>query len=433
MPHVARNIVLALTVLLLIAGVYFLFKLKTAPPRTPLVEEESESLVRARGDLDNGIITTEEFDDGVASPALRLELNFLMRESIGMTLKTARAAYAESPSLTASRKIAQKNNQQIAVLIGGIYTTDIEDSLLEILEERLLTVEDYATSLKKGDAEATENTKENLVAVARDLRELLRTTNSNLDEAQLEQRLSDDARLLQASVDTYANGDFGESYTHESDAYENISVVSDMLSQAISTQFPDKYPDDANDQTAEFESHLNARLREDINSHLDLMRGSFDQSDTQGAARAQSERNNTNIAQIMSDVYGKDNGDIFLNLWSTRTTLFVEYANAVASGEKNRIDAVDTKLGQYALIMAQFFASTNTLLPEKNLETLFLTDTQLMRDALDAYSTNNYQQSLEIEHNANVHIGNLGRTLTTNIIVEFPGRIEGESDVQENL
>jgi|GEM_PF-5417139 len=416
-------LVIILLLLVILGGIFYLLTISDSDSaRLNVNKDQMDNTVADSQDVD--ILAEQALLKDMAAPALRLRLNFLLRENIGMTLKAARGAYAELPSQEAARNIARKNNTRIAALLGSIYDLDVQAKVEEILATRIDSFENYAVSLRSMSGVDGRLAKEKIVNNARDLRLLLTNLNPELNDEILGEILGEDTRIMQIAIDNFASDDYTNSYVNERSAYENMGDLSDFVSDGISEQFPLKYPGDPGGETVEFESKLNARLREDVNMHIDFMRYVYDQKDTRQASLAAITINSEDIAQIMQQVYGDDSGELFLNLWNTRTDLFERYTQARRSSDEDALTRIDTEIGQYALVMAQFFAVYNQLLPESSLQDLILQDTQLIRDALDAYVVGDYTQSFEFEHLAYEHMGTLGRTLTQNLLVEFPGVIQ---------
>lgn len=172
---------------------------------------------------------------------LRKALNIALAEHISLTSETVRASYDNHESSTALVDQLDKNSQEIAGIIGGVYGEEAKSAFLKTWRDHVTFFVNYTVSAKSNDKEGKEQALSDLEDYSRESAEFFAGLNSNLTADSLKPLFTKHRDLIIALIDDYVGAKYVESLDKESQAYEQAGKLADTLTDGIIKQFPDKF------------------------------------------------------------------------------------------------------------------------------------------------------------------------------------------------
>lgn len=139
--------------------------------------------------------------------------------------------------------------------------------------------------------------------------------------------------------------------------------------------------------------------------------------------------NTLELAGAIGLVYGPAGADGFEQLWSFHTQFFLDYADALRTGDDEKLaDAIDA-LADYRSDFASFLAAaTGGLAPEDAVAALLAEHITQMTDQLDAYRDGDLATSIRVEAEGHDYLRGIGKTLATAISAQSPAAFPGSVD-----
>ena len=173
---------------------------------------------------------------------LRVLLNALERQHVDLASAAVRAGFDGHASFGKTAAELDKNSVALADAVASIYGPSARDPFLAIWRSHIGFFVDYTVAAKAGDKakmdKAVKNLTEGYVPAIADF---FSKANPNLPRDAVAQLVTQHVLFLKGAVDAYGAGDYGASYGKQTEAYNQIGSIADVLAGGIVKQFPEKF------------------------------------------------------------------------------------------------------------------------------------------------------------------------------------------------
>jgi hypothetical protein len=173
-------------------------------------------------------------------------------------------------------------------------------------------------------------------------------------------------------------------------------------------------------KAADFRVTMNNLLHEHAVVSANLLQHIYDNKPDVDTLRAQADTNAQAIAQQIANVYGSDAQNQFLSMWRGHVSDYVDYTNALKSGDQNAVNQAKQKLDGDADMMAQTLASSIKGTNKDELAGLFRDHITLTEKVIGAYANNDPQSVSDNQKQAYDQAGKMADILSSAIIQARP-------------
>lgn len=293
---------------------------------------------------------------------LRSGLTSLLQEHVylaGMAVATAYATAPDSAEFEAAAATLDANSVALSEAIGSLATPEQEEAFLALWREHIGYFVDYAVAEKTGDAEAKEAALTSLAGYTGDAGTFFEEASGGaLPAGDIAMSLEMHVTTLTAAIDGFAAG--------SPDAYDALRTAASHVGEGaavIAAGFATAA--DLEGDPADEASTLRATLTAGLQEHVYLAGIAVftaytteggTESDAFAAAAATLDANSVALSEGIGSLAGEENGTAFLELWREHIGYFVDYANAVATGDQAAADEALTELDAYRATAGEFFA-----------------------------------------------------------------------------
>lgn len=132
--------------------------------------------------------------------------------------------------------------------------------------------------------------------------------------------------------------------------------------------------------------------------------------------------NSVALSEAVGSVYGQEAGDQFLELWRSHIGMFVEYATAVAEGDRGGQDKAVQDLQGYTEDFGAFLASANPNLTKDAVAALVLEHVLGLKEVVDAQAAEDPATAYAALRDAAGHMAMIADPLAAAIVAQFPGK-----------
>ncbi len=171
-----------------------------------------------------------------------------------------------------------------------------------------------------------------------------------------------------------------------------------------------------------FDAKFHDLLQEHTFLLINTVRRSLDSSASYNASLAALQNNINEIGALLTPIYGA-NAQQLVNLWNTKTNVFLNYSNALKNNDPAASDAYAAAAASYEENGAQFWVDTNNPYPIFDKATMKQLITNHMNDvkfAVDDWNAKNYPAYFSDLENAYIQIGTYADTVAQGIIQQNP-------------
>jgi hypothetical protein len=178
------------------------------------------------------------------SPALdlRVTLDRLLGEHAFLAAEAMRAGITRADDFDAAAVALEGNSADLQKAIGSIYGAAGGRAFGQLWRSHIKHYVEYIDAVVEQDDAAKQAALDGLTQYRATFSAFLAKANPNLKASTLQSMLGMHGRHLIAEVDQYAAGDYTASYRSARESYAHMFVISDALTAAIATQFPQKFP-----------------------------------------------------------------------------------------------------------------------------------------------------------------------------------------------
>jgi hypothetical protein len=180
---------------------------------------------------------------GKAANDLRVALNQLLAEHATLAAAATQAALRGRKSEFESAAAAlDMNSQDIAGAIGSVYGKDAGDAFLPLWRKHIGFVVDYTKAKAAGSKKMQDQAVNDLVQYASDFGAFLNSASPSLPKDKVAELVKMHILSLKDVIDAQAAKNQKLAYQKLREATRHMQMIADPLADAISAQFPDKFP-----------------------------------------------------------------------------------------------------------------------------------------------------------------------------------------------
>ncbi len=186
------------------------------------------------------------------SPAvdLRITLDRLIGEHTMLAVTVTRASLGGDADAQAAQAALASNTADLSSAVADIYGQDAGRAFDRLWKAHTDAYVRYVRGTVDDAPRARQAALDDLVAYRDDFSAFLANANPQLSAADLRSMLAHHTEQLIDQVDAFAAEDYDSAYAVTRDAFAHAFVMGDALSLAIAAQFPDRYPDVAQEAPA---------------------------------------------------------------------------------------------------------------------------------------------------------------------------------------
>jgi hypothetical protein len=174
---------------------------------------------------------------------LRQKLDSLLEEHVDLVSAATGALVAgRNEEFTAASSALDTNSQDLAGAIGSVYGTDAQNQFSTVWNKQISILIDFARGTAAKDDVQQKQATDDLIAGTKDLGALIeQLTGGKLKKDAMTELAVTHVTGLKAIIEAQAAGNFAQAYTEQRNTARYSSVIGNELTDAIVSQFPDKY------------------------------------------------------------------------------------------------------------------------------------------------------------------------------------------------
>jgi hypothetical protein len=314
-----------------------------------------------------------------------------------------------------------ENSVQLSEAIASIYGQEAGDAFLPLWRKHIGFFVDYTLGKATGDNAKATAARKALDGYRADFGAFLASANPNLTKDAVAKALVPHVQATIGAIDAVIAKKPGQ-FTQLSKAAHHMVGISEVLADAISRQFPEKFSGDATGSA----SGLRATLTHGLTEHEYLagiavyaaVNLGMDSKITGGAVDAL-DGNSVALSQAIASVYGKEAGDAFLPLWRKHIGFFVDYTLGKAGGDEAKAKQAADALDGYRADFGAFLASANPNLTKDAVADALIPHVEATFGAIDAVVAKDPSAFSKLSAAA-AHMDGIAAVLADAIAKQFP-------------
>lgn len=190
--------------------------------------------------VSNSSSTITTAGSSTASSDLRATLRSDLQEHAALVLLLAKSQLTETPDASAAQGAMELNTVSIGEAVGTLYP-DKKDAFLKLWRAHIGYYTEYSTGAKNNDNNAKQTVKSKLDGFTEDLSALVSSANPKIDKTDFKQSISEHDSQTLTLIDQLADKNYTAAYKSGNIAYMHMGDMADMLSAAVTLQYPDKF------------------------------------------------------------------------------------------------------------------------------------------------------------------------------------------------
>jgi hypothetical protein len=201
---------------------------------TPGIAARSTESTTTDDDDNSTVYTQEEFE-------FRTTMNKLWSDHVVWTRMYIVSSLEDAPDTNATAARLLKNQEDIGDAIKPFYGEEAGDNLTALLTEHILIAVDIIEDVKAENVTQQEADEERWNENADDIASFLADANPNLPEATVKEALYMHLAMTKEEVVARVNGNYTADIETFDSIYDQILVLSDVISDSIVEQFPEEF------------------------------------------------------------------------------------------------------------------------------------------------------------------------------------------------
>ena len=269
----------------------------------------------------------------------------------------------------------------------------------------------YATALQKKDTAGQAAARQQYVAAERQLAQSFSTVvGGTVPLPALTQAATMHGEHLLDQADAFATGGYDTAYSIQRAAFGHMVMAADVLARgAAQAKGLPTAELDAPRRT--LQTAMSSLLAQHMGLMVQAMRAAHDRSPDFPAAGRAVNLNTTELAGAIRSLYGEAASRQFLDIWARHVEALIAYASADDEAEREQRREAGT---DYAPQLARFLATaTEQRLPAIELAATLTEHDDHLRDSLDAYAEQDYDQSQALAERGYAHMFELSQALAS--------------------
>jgi hypothetical protein len=357
---------------------------------------------------------------------LRTGLGRLLGEHAYLLMSAMRAKADGAPDADALVTGLDANTQGLRDAIAGVYGDAAGSAFEPIWQRHIDASMAWAGAAKAGDATASAAALQELARFRTEFGTFLTGANP---------KISPDAEVhaVQLHLDqltSFLDEDYDQAFATQRTAYSHMFEFGDDIARAVVAQFPDRFPDGA----VAFSPRTTLRLTLGrlLGEHLVLaaaaMRAGLVQGADATAALGSIAQNSADLADAVGRVFGADARDAFAVVWARHIETYVQYIEAVRTGDASARQTALESLHRYHVALAEFIHGAIPGLSRADVEGLISHHVSALISQVDAAAAGDHVRAVTVTREAYAQMFVVGDTLGGAIADQFPKRF---GDVKE--
>ncbi|WP_138753930.1 copper amine oxidase N-terminal domain-containing protein [Paenibacillus sinopodophylli] len=329
----------------------------------------------------------------VETPAveLRAGLDYLLSEHFTLAVVSMTKAYDGATDAAAAQAALDQNAKDMVPAIASIYGDAGAKEFDRIFAAHNGYTDKYVKAVKTKDTMSQSAARSELEAFAKEFGSFLgAATEGNLPASAAQDAVRTHEEQVLEVFDSYAAGNYKAAYTEFREGLGFMFGVSDVLSDAITTQFPAKFNNTSSDTPAgDLRSALNHLAAEHYALAVLSMQKGFDKSPAYAALLEAQDGNTNDFTAAITSIYGADGGAAFKKVW-TGDHIFAqdEIIKAVLAGDSAAISKARAKLDTFSSEFGKFLGTaTGENLPTAGATAAVAEHEKLVLEAFDIYQS----------------------------------------------
>jgi hypothetical protein len=361
---------------------------------------------------------------GTSPPAsasdLRIGLGRLLGEHAYLLMSAMRARADGAPDADAIATGLDANTQGLRDAIAGVYGDPAGTAFEPIWQRHIDASMSWASAAKAGDATASQAALEELARFSTDFGTFLTRANPKISPAA-------EVHAVQLHLDqltSFLDEDYDQAFATQRVAYSHMFEFGDDIARAIVAQFPDRFPHGA----VAFSPRTTLRLTLGrlLGEHLVLaaaaMRAGLIQGADASAALGSIDRNSADLADAIGRIFGAQARDAFAEVWRRHIEAYVQYIEAVRTGDASARQAALELLHRYHQTLAEFLHGAIPGLSQAQIEGMISHHVSALISQVDAAAAGDYVRAVTVTREAYAQMFDVGDALGDGIADQFPRR-----------
>ena len=351
-----------------------------------------------------------------AGPADALQLRSTMERLLGAHVLLAdefvRTAVAgEAPQNEAVAKSVARNQAELVELVTAQGGEGAGQEFQAAWQNHVDVLGRYATALQEQDPDAQAAVRQEYVAAEEQLARSFSTiVGGRVPLPALTQAATMHGEHLLDQADAFATGGYDTAYSIQREAFGHMVMAADVLARGVASAkgLPTTELDAPRRQ---LQTAMSSLLAQHMGLMVQAMRAAHDRSPAFPAAGRAVNLNTTELAGAIRTLYGEDASQQFLAVWASHVEALIAYASADDDAERVQRREQGT---EYAPQLARFLAgATEQRLPAIELAASLTEHDDHLRDSLDAYAGQDYDESQAQAERGYAHMFALSQGLAT--------------------
>ena len=303
---------------------------------------------------------------GIDTPAssLRSTLTAGLQEHVylaGIAVENGVTHGLTSPEFKAAAGTLDKNSVALSQAIEGVYGADAGAQFLKVWRQHIGFFVDYTKGRATKDAALVAKANRDLDGYRAQFGAFLAKANPNLTADAVANDLKGHVATLEAAIDAVV-AKKANAFDLLQAAAAHMPGTADVLSGAISKQYPKKFPGSSTSGASVLRANLTAGLQEHVYlAGIAVAEGvghGLDSAQFKAAAGTL-DKNSVALSQAIGSVYGNSAGKQFLKVWRQHIGFFVDYTKGRATKDAALVAKANRDLDGYRAQFGAFLAKAN--------------------------------------------------------------------------
>lgn len=384
------------------------------------------SIASAHNGPHNPTVSTEAVE-------FRSALNHLLGEHVFLAVNAMQNGIKGKADFDASAGALLENADDLAAAISSVYGEEAGKAFDGLWKDHIGFFVDYVVATANNNEAGRKAALQELSEYKEDFSTFLAGANPNLKADMLAMGLQMHVDQLVETFDSYVAGNYDVTYDSMGKAYAHMFGTGAALSNAIVTQFPDKFN---NTKTSTPAAELRVGLSLLLSEHVDLavlaMQKGIDGEEDFNAVAGELMENADELGAAITSVYGEAAGKAFVGLWKDHIGFFVDYVVATSKKDEAGRQVALQELSEYRKDFSTFLAGANPNLDANTLaEGLQMHVNQLV-GAFDHYVKGDYEVAYDFIRKAHAHMFATAAGLSGAIVAQFPEKFKVDEEIKMN-
>jgi hypothetical protein len=317
-----------------------------------------------------------------------------------------------------------KNQEDIGNSIVPFYGADAGKELTHLLKEHILIAVEMIAAARAGDDEKFKHEDARWTSNAEEIADLLSGANPNWSKADLVDLLGQHLALTKNEVVARLQERYDDDVEAFDQIYTEILTVSDVLSDGLVKQFPDRIG--MTNGASGNALSLRLAMRRLWSDHVIWTREYIvaavaDRPDAEQAA-GRLLKNQDDIGGAVSPFYGEDAGKALTALLKQHIMIAVDIIDAAKKSDDAQFEDSNEKWDRNAAELASFLSSANPNWPQPEVLDLLMQHLNLTRSEVEARLKKKHHDDVEAFDQIYTEILTVADVLSDGLINQFPER-----------